>query len=140
MHLYSQRFHEPEPNRAKMTQNSANSNKTTKKPATSTKKPPNRAKSFDGPQREALEKTIEALRLAGRLDDVADARVQIARGLASAVDAQPDNPTIWREYRAAEKALREESENHADPFDQLIASIASEVGNTSKQKAKDARA
>lgn len=103
------------------------------KPRKKTTKPSN------GPQRTALETTIEALRTAGRLEDIDDARVQIARGLASAVDAQPDNPTIWREYRAAEKALREESENHADPFDQLIASIASEVGNTPKQKAKNAR-
>jgi hypothetical protein len=129
MDLYSQRLGTIWTNLDKMTQNETNPRK---KRATL-------AKSFDGPQREALEKTIEALRSAGRLDDAADARVQIARGLASAVDAQPDNPTIWREYRAAEKALREESENHADPFDQLIASIASEVGNTSKQKTKNAR-
>jgi hypothetical protein len=116
-----------------------NPDKMTQKPTNPRKKPTNPAKSFDGPQREALERTIEALRTAGRLEDIDDARVQIARGLASAVDAEPDNPTIWREYRAAEKALREESENHADPFDQLIASIASEVGNTPKQKAKNAR-
>jgi len=127
--LYSQRLRRIWTNLDKMNQ----------KPTNPRKKATTPAKSFDGPQRQALETTIEALRSAGRLNDIDDARVQIARGLASAVDAEPDNPTIWREYRAAEKALREESENHADPFDQLIASIASEVGNTSKQKAKNAR-
>ena len=92
-----------------------------------------------GPQREALERTIEALRLAGRLIDIDDARLQIARGLASAVDAQPDNPTLWREYRASEKELRQESENNGDPFDQLIRSISTEVGNEKKQKAQTPR-
>ena len=93
-----------------------------------------------GPQREALERTIDALRTAGRLIDIDDARLQIARGLASAVDAQPDNPALWREYRAAEKELRQESENNGDPFDQLIRSISAEVGNEKKQKAKNPRA
>jgi hypothetical protein len=126
MLLYSQPVRATPSNLGKMTQIPPKPRKKTTKPS-------------NGPQRTALETTIEALRTAGRLEDIDDARVQIARGLASAVDAQPDNPTIWREYRAAEKALREESENHADPFDQLIASIASEVGNTPKQKAKNAR-
>ena len=111
---------------------------TPKQPNPATKRA-NPRKSSDGPNRSAIEETIEALRTAGRLETIDSARVQIARGLASAVDAQPDNPTIWREYRAAEKALREESDSHGDPFDQLIASLTAEVGNPKKPKEKDPR-
>ena len=91
--------------------------------------------STDGPNRSAIEITIEALRRDDRLNDVDAARLQIVRGLASAVDAQPDNPVIWREYRAAEQALRKETEAHGDPFDKLIAEISAEMGNQKKQKA-----
>lgn len=93
--------------------------------------------STDGPNRQALETTIEQLRDEGRLADVDAARIQIARGLASAVDAQPDNPVIWREYRQAEKSLREESELHADPFDNLIRNIEAEIRDKKKPKAKN---
>jgi hypothetical protein len=90
--------------------------------------------STDGPNRSAIEITIEALRRDDRLDDIDAARLQIVRGLASAVDAQPDNPVIWREYRAAEQALRKETEAHGDPFDKLLAEISAEVVNQKKQK------
>ena len=108
------------------------------KPRASRSKPVESAEilifSTDGPNREAIEITIEALRRDDRLDDVDAARLQIVRGLASAVDAQPDNPVIWREYRAAEQALRKETEAHGDPFDKLIAEISAEMGNQKKQK------
>jgi hypothetical protein len=51
----------------------------------------------------------------------------------------PDNPTLWREYRAAEKALREETETNADPFDALIKSLSSPMVNETKQKAQNPR-
>ena len=84
---------------------------------------------------EALRRTVEALRASGQLDQIDDARVHIALGLARAVDTMPDNPSMWREYRAAEKALREEASAHGDPFDQLLASISAEIRDETKQKA-----
>ena len=83
---------------------------------------------------EALRRTIQSLRDTGQLAALDEARVQIALGLAAAVDAMPDNPSMWREYRAAEKALREEASAHGDPFDQLIASISAEIRHEEKQK------
>lgn len=89
--------------------------------------------------RQALEDTIQALRTAGKLDGIDTARIQIARGLASAVDSMPDNPTLWREYRQAEKALREETNTNADPFEELISSINAEVRDKAKQKTQNPR-
>ena len=50
-----------------------------------------------------LEKTIRAL--AARIGPEDEALVALARGLAAAVDAAPDNAALWREYRAAVAAL-----------------------------------
>jgi hypothetical protein len=76
---------------------------------------------------------------AGRLGVIDSARVQIALHLARMVDEFPENPTLWREYRTAEKALREENENYGDPFDELIRSLSAEVGNQTKPKTKNPR-
>lgn len=92
-----------------------------------------------GLNRAALETTLEALRTAGRLELIDAARVQIARTLATAVDLEPGSAILWREYRAAEKALREESEAHGDSFDQLLASLSAPVRDEKKPKAKNPR-
>ena len=55
----------------------------------------------------AIQNTILALRTAGRLELVDTARVEIARHLARQVDDHPENASLWKEYRAAESALRE---------------------------------
>lgn len=52
-----------------------------------------------------LERTIKAM--ATRLDESSEALLALARGLAAAVDAAPDNAALWREYRAAVTALGE---------------------------------
>ena len=88
---------------------------------------------------EALRRTIEAMREAGQLAAIDEARIQICLGLARAVDVMPDNPSMWREYRASEKALREEASAHGDPFDQLIASISAEIRDEEKQKKQNPR-
>ena len=43
--------------------------------------------------------------LSARLDEDDEALVALARGLAAAVDADPANAALWREYRAAVTAL-----------------------------------
>jgi len=93
-----------------------------------------------GPNRTALETTLEALRTAGRLELIDAARVAIARSLATAVDREPGSAILWREYRAAEKALREESEAHGDSFEQLIAQLSAPVRDETKPKTKNPRA
>ena len=50
-----------------------------------------------------LARTLKAI--AGRLDESHAALVALARGLAAAVDAEPGNAALWREYRAAVVAL-----------------------------------
>lgn len=92
-----------------------------------------------GQSRLAAEITVKALQDHGLISDVDAARVQIVRSLASLADAEPDNPVVWREYRLAEQALRKETPDHADPFDKLLADIASEMGNEKKQKAPHTR-
>lgn len=52
-----------------------------------------------------LERTIKAVQ--GRLVDADEALIALARGLAAAVDAAPENAALWREYRAAVAALAE---------------------------------
>lgn len=52
-----------------------------------------------------LERTIKAMQ--GRLDDGDEALIALARGLAAAVDQEPGNAALWREYRAAVAALSE---------------------------------
>jgi hypothetical protein len=88
---------------------------------------------------EALKITIQELRNAGKLADIDAARVAIAFGLARAADIMPDNPTVWREYRAAEKSLREETEAHGDPFDQLLRELSAPMGDETKQEKKNTR-
>jgi hypothetical protein len=53
----------------------------------------------------AIEKTIRALEDAGRLSDEDQAIVALARCLAAALDAEPENAALAREYRAALVAL-----------------------------------
>ena len=50
-----------------------------------------------------LERTLKAA--GSRLDDHHAALVAMARGLAAAVDAEPANAALWREYRATVIAL-----------------------------------
>jgi site-specific recombinase len=59
-----------------------------------------------------LERTLRAI--AGRLDDSHAALVALARGLAAAVDAEPGNAALWREYRATVVALGQVSAGEVD--------------------------
>jgi hypothetical protein len=117
--------------------------KTPKTPEKKPKTPAKPRKPREAPEivtnYQALQKTIAELRAAGQLTDLDQARIQIALGLAAAVDAMPDNPSMWREYRAAEKALREEASAHGDPFDQLLASLTAEVRDQEKQTKQNPR-
>jgi len=69
-----------------------------------------------------LERTLKALK--SRLPDEADALIAAARGLANAVDTEPANASLWREYRASIAALIEAGAND-DPDDDTAAFFGS---------------
>ena len=81
-----------------------------------------------GRNRLAIEQTIDALRTAGRLESVDNARIAICQSLADSVDSDPNNASLWREYRAAEAALRAANDQTQDEFTSLLASLSAEVG------------
>jgi len=87
-----------------------------------------------GRVRTALEVTLTELERLGRLTDTDAARVEIARTLADALDVEPASAILWREYRAAEKQLREETDAHRDPFDQLLESLSASIRDEEKPK------
>ena len=92
-----------------------------------------------GRVRTALEVTIDELTKTGRLGPLDAARVEIARLLADTVDIETDSAILWREYRSAEKALREETNANSDPFDELLRSLQAEVRNETQPKKPNAR-
>lgn len=78
----------------------------------------------------ALEATVSALTDLGRLDAIDSARVAIARGLAAAVDESPGNAALWREFRAAEEALREIRDTSDDELTQLESLLSAPLGDS----------
>lgn len=92
-----------------------------------------------GRNRTAAEMTVHALRELGRLDRVDEARVVTLVALADAVDADPANASLWREYRAAEGAVRELSAEDSDEFAALLDSLSAEVGDSAPPGKKNPR-
>ena len=83
-----------------------------------------------------LERSLRALRSV--LTPEHEALIALARGLAVAVDAEPNNAALWREYRAALAALTQAGSND-DPDDDtrdflvtVRTPVRSEVGNSSQ--------
>jgi hypothetical protein len=76
---------------------------------------------------EAAESTLEALRELGRLEAVDSAKVQAVRSLAVAVDIDPQNASLWREYRAALADLLEDADGGIDEFAELLRNLRTEV-------------
>lgn len=71
-----------------------------------------------------------ALADAGRLEKVDEALVGLCRGLAAAVDVQPQTAALWKEYREALTALRSAgNERDTDAFGDLLAELRSSVGD-----------
>jgi len=85
-----------------------------------------------GRNRSAVEETVGALEQLGRLEQVDSARVAAARALADAVDAEPGNASLWREYRAALESLSQIGSDSGDDFGKLIESLSSEIRDEKK--------
>ena len=92
-----------------------------------------------GRNRTAVELTVAALKKLGRLTDMDEARVTIVRALADAVDVEPLNASLWREFRAAELHLRETTDSDDDEFTALLQSLSAEVGDPPKAGARKPR-
>lgn len=89
---------------------------------------------MQGRNRQAIEQTLTALRLAGRLEQVNSAQIAMCQSLADAVDLDPDNASLWREYRAAEASLRATDDNTKDEFTALLADLSAQMGAETKTK------
>jgi hypothetical protein len=76
---------------------------------------------------EAVDLTISAMQAAGFVEDVDAALVEAIRGVARAVDADPANASLWREYRALLADLRELGDGDSDAFAELLASLRAPV-------------
>jgi hypothetical protein len=85
-------------------------------------------------------RTIATLLDAGRLDPDEDAAtIQQARSLAAAVDADPGNAALWREFRQALDTLREVSADDGGTGDEVALIIAALRGSTEVVNTKDAK-
>jgi hypothetical protein len=85
-----------------------------------------------GPNRKAAEKTIRSMESAGLLEPIDAIRIETLRSLATMLDQQPENASLWREYRAAEQSIRSATTHEPDEFASLLADLSAEVGNTKK--------
>jgi len=85
-----------------------------------------------GRNRAAVELMLEALRDSGKLENVDAARATAAQALADAVDSDPSNASLWREYRASLEMLRLLSDGSVDEFAKLLESLSSEMGDPAK--------
>lgn len=104
-----------------------------KKPAPRKAPAKRRAKApVHGRNRSAVEETVSALEQLGRLEQIDSARVAAARALADAVDADPGNASLWREYRAALESLRQIGSDGTDDFGKLLESLSSEIRDEKK--------
>jgi hypothetical protein len=93
-----------------------------------------------GRNRAAAEITIFALRQSGRIETVDSARIAALQSLADAIDADGDNASLWREYRAAEAALREVHDDGTDELATLLTGLSAKVGDTKNTKPTNPRA
>ena len=93
-----------------------------------------------GRNRDAAEQTIAALQSVGRLEVIDSARVATFRTLADAVDADPVNASLWREYRAAEHTLREVTDDVDDELTQILGRLSTPLGDETDAGAPNPRA
>jgi len=81
----------------------------------------------------AAGESIDAL--ADRLSDADEALVVMVKGLARAVDEDPQNAALWREYRAAMSLLREaatpdDSDDGEEDRGSFLRSVQTPMGDT----------
>lgn len=95
--------------------------------------------SMFGKNRLATEEMITALTDSGMLEKVDAPRVATVRALSDAIDKDPSNASLWREYRSSMERLRSVPDGSADEFTKLVESLSAEVGDSTNSRKKDAR-
>lgn len=74
---------------------------------------------------------MEALELAGRLEKVDEAKVQAVRSMAAALDTNPHNAQMWREYGEALERLTDDGDSDDGTVANLLRDLSPEVRDTS---------
>jgi Spy/CpxP family protein refolding chaperone len=75
-----------------------------------------------------FEQTLKELRRLGRIEKIDAAAVQALRSMAFALDAEPQNAALWRQYREALRELTADDDNGSAAA--ALASLFAEVGDT----------
>jgi hypothetical protein len=73
------------------------------------------------------EQTLKELRRLGRIEKIDAAAVQMLRSMAAALDADPGNAALWRQYREALRELTADDDNGS--ADEALAALFAEVGD-----------
>ena len=79
----------------------------------------------------AIEVTLAELERMGRLEDIDAARVQALRSMAVALDKNPFNSQMWREYREAIEGLTADDGNGDSSIDDLLDELSTSVRDPS---------
>ena len=74
-----------------------------------------------------LEQTLKELRRLDRLGKIDAAAVQALRSMAFALDDDPSNAALWRQYREALRELTADDDNGS--VDAALADLFAEVGD-----------
>ena len=84
-----------------------------------------------GPNVAAISETLSELKRLGRLEKIDAARVQALRSMAGALDQNPFNSQMWREYREAIEVL---TADDSDPgsIDDLLDELSAPVRDQTK--------
>lgn len=79
-----------------------------------------------GANGKAIEETLSELKQMGRLEKIDAARVQALRSMAKALDLNPFNSQMWREYREAIGGLTADDRG-SDSIDELLDELSAPV-------------
>lgn len=81
--------------------------------------------------------TLAELDRLGRLEKIDTARVELVRGLATAVDKMPGNASLWRQYREALGELT--FDDGGGSFDDAIEELYSKIRDEAPPGTGDVR-
>jgi len=72
-----------------------------------------------------VEQTLKELRRLGRIERIDAAAVQMLRSMARALDCDPSNAALWRQYREAlrELTVDDTDDSVADALNDLFAEV-----------------
>jgi hypothetical protein len=74
-----------------------------------------------------LEQTLKEVRRLGRIEKIDAAAVQALRSMAAALDAEPGNAALWRQYREALRELT--ADDDGGSIGDALADLFAEAGD-----------